>query len=285
MLIDCRRIAEGINASTEELRKQVSYANPKLIVVHGDDEGSRIYRTMIARDCKRFGINLVDIHVDHTDLTPMDWNLFIGSRAYEPTLVQFPLGSERWTREEVECNLSVVADMDGISEAHAVKLYMGRPKPGCNTCTASAVIDVVQELARIRTGESGLYGIDGSHVVVIGRSNTVGKPVAMSMMYMNATVSICHSKTPKSVMEVLCASASIVINAGPSEPPVGYNALDGVELLIDISEAYDPVEAAKHVKYFVGKGNNIGPITRAVLMNRVVRHYLGSDVLDISNET
>lgn len=285
MLIDCRRIAERINVNTEELRKRVLRDDLKLNVIHGEDEGSRIYRTMIVRDCKRFGINLVDIHADYTDLTPMDWNLFIGSHAYEPTLVQFPLESERWSREEVERNLSVVADMDGISEAHAVKLYMGRPKPGCNTCTASAVVNVVQELARIRTGESGSHGINGSHVVVIGRSNTVGKPVAMSMMYMNATVSICHSKTPKSVMEALCASASIIVIAGPSEPPVDYDALDGVELLIDISEAYDPVEAAKHVKYFVGKGNNIGPITRAALMNRVVRHYCGSDVFDISNET
>ena len=284
MLIDCRKIAEGINARTEELRKRVLYADPKLIVVHGDDKGSRIYRTMIASDCKRLGINLTDIHVDHTDLTPIDWNLSIGSCAYEPTLVQFPLESEHWTRERIEQNLSVIADMDGISETHAARLYMGRPDPGCNTCTACAVIEVVQELAKISTGESKSHGINGSHVVVIGRSNTVGKPIAMSMMHLNATVSICHSKTPKSVMEALCANASMIVNAGPSEPPVGYDALDGVELLIDISEAYDPVEAARHVKYVVGKGNNIGPITRAVLMNRVISHYLGSDALNALNK-
>ena len=114
-------------------------------------------------------------------------------------LVQLPL-PKHMDSDTVLNKINVLKDVDGFTYISAGRLMSG--KPAFVACTPKGIMKLIEE-----TKEK----IEGKTAVVIGRSNIVGKPMAMLLLNANATVTICHSKT-KNLKEV-CASADILVAA------------------------------------------------------------------------
>lgn len=255
MRVDCKEYARQIESSTLKIIKYSNPMNPQLVVFHDDNPGSAIYRKMIAKDCERLGVHLIDQN-------SFDVHIFDGyNKSGIPILFQMP--TTLCDREYIESILNPVLDMDGISVENAGRLYQGIMHINKNTCTAQAVSYIVD----------GLYGeCKDLNCVVIGRSNTVGKPVMMSMLERNASVSIFHSASNQKDIDYACKNADIVVIASSGNLVYYPENFKKESTVIDISECCAP-EVADEVQHFVGKGNNLGCITRAILMNRVFSYY------------
>lgn len=257
-IVDCRAIAAQIRETwnTSVLGTGVK---PELLIYGDDSPGSVMYRKMILKDADQIGVKVTVRN--SADLPGYD--IFDISR---PVLVQMPLPDEvRTFRGYVENGIEPCCDMDGIAAFNAGRFYQGNNGLRVGSCTSEAVLRVLAD-----TFSSG-SSIAGRKAVVIGRSNTVGKPIALGLLNCNATVTICHTCTPLPDLIDYCRQADIVVNAGMEEPLVPPETFSEDSMLIDISEAYDPETV--NMDYFVGAGNNVGSITRAILMKRVLNFY------------
>ena len=154
-------------------------------------------------------------------------------------------------------------DLDGMTNENLAKVFKG-DRTGFAPCTAEAVIEILKGYN---------IGIDGKHVVIVGRSMTVGRPLGMLLLRENATVTIAHSKSEN--LKEICRSADIlvscvgkakvlnkdyikkgavVIDVGMNEDEHGQICGDiDSEGLSDIASAYTPVPSG------------VGPVTSAVL--------------------
>jgi len=164
--------------------------------------------------------------------------------------------------------LSPEKDMDGITEGSMAGIFSGSGM-GYPPCTAQACIEILDH-----------YGFDitGKRAVVMGRSNVIGKPVAMLLLSRNATVTVCHTKTRNP--QEICASADILIAAagrpgvigrehvseGQIVLDVGINVLDDGSLTGDVD--FDIVEPVVSAITPVPAG--VGSVTTAVLAKHVI---------------
>ena len=118
--------------------------------------------------------------------------------------------------------LDPAKDVDGITEGSRAAVYAGSGA-GFPPCTAEACLHILKH-----------YGIDpaGKKAVVIGRSLVIGKPVAMLLLGKNATVTVCHSKTPD--LEHVVHDADLVVAATGKIGVVGKNAFKNGQIVIDV---------------------------------------------------
>ena len=181
-------------------------------------------------------------------------------------LVQLPLPShidERKVLQEIDPK----KDIDGFHEINAGKLLIGEKT--FVPCTAKGIIKILKE---------NNIQIEGQNCVVVGRSNIVGKPVALELLKNNGTVTICHSKTKN--LELICREADILICAigkprffnkeyiSPNTVvvDVGIHRLEDGSLCgdVDFDDVKDIVSAITPVP------GGIGPMTVAMLMENCV---------------
>ncbi len=184
-------------------------------------------------------------------------------------LVQLPL-PKHMDSDTVLNKINVLKDVDGFTYISAGRLMSG--KPAFVACTPKGIMKLIEE-----TKEK----IEGKTAVVIGRSNIVGKPMAMLLLNANATVTICHSKT-KNLKEV-CASADILVAAigrakfvtadmvksGAIVIDVGINRVDG-KLVGDV----DFENVKDKCSFITPVPGGVGPMTRAMLMQNTYEAYL-----------
>lgn len=181
-------------------------------------------------------------------------------------LVQLPLPKQ--INSEVILNtISPFKDVDGLHPYNVGKLMMGDPVfVPCTPAGVMAMLDYHK------------IPIEGRTAVVVGRSNLVGKPVAMLLMHRNATVTICHSKT-RDLPEV-CRRADILVAAmgrakfitgdmvkdGAAVIDVGINRLDDGKLVGDVD--YDA--ASKRAGWITPVPGGVGPMTIAMLLQNTL---------------
>lgn len=159
-------------------------------------------------------------------------------------------------------------DMDGITEGSMAGVFTGSGT-GYPPCTAWACMEILD-----------YYGIDpaGKRATIMGRSNIAGKPAAMLLLQKNATVTICHTKTPDTVKE--CSRADIIVAAvgrpgtiGVGHTRIGQTILDvGINVLEDGSVTGDvDYENVEHIAGAITPvPAGVGPVTTAVLAKHVV---------------
>ncbi len=161
-------------------------------------------------------------------------------------------------------------DVDGMTDASLAGVFRG-DKNVFAPCTAQAVVEILRYY--------GMENLAGKRVTVVGRSTVVGKPLAMLLLGMNATVTVCHTKTADTAAE--CRRADVVIacagqarmvtdeymSAGQTIIDVGINADgDGICGDVDYSAAQSIVAAATPVP------GGVGAVTTAVLLSHTVRN-------------
>lgn len=113
-------------------------------------------------------------------------------------------------------------DLDGISPVNMAKVFAGE-EDGFAPCTAEAVIDVLKACG---------IGIEGKHVVVIGRSMVVGKPLSMLLLKENATVTVCHTRTKN--LKEMCLQADILVAAAGKAHMISSEYVAEGAVVIDV---------------------------------------------------
>lgn len=189
-IIDGKYISDEIR---EELRLEVVGLKEKgivpglVVILVGDDAASQVYVKNKAKTCEELGFYSEVVRVPAE--TTQDELLGLIDRYNRQShihgiLVQMPLPKHIREKAVIDA-IAVEKDVDGFHPISVGNLTIG--DDALLPCTPSGVIELLK-----RTGHSPA----GKHAVVIGRSNIVGKPVAMLLLRENATVTICHSRTP-----------------------------------------------------------------------------------------
>ena len=268
-IIDGGKISENI---LDELKKRMASMKEKpglALVLVGDNPASQIYVNSKEKNCKELGVyceryNLAK-EISEIELLNLIEKLNNNPRIHG-ILVQLPLPKQIDEKLITESILPY-KDVDGFAPINIGNLICG------NAMIAPATPRAVMKLI-----ESTGVKIEGKHAVVVGRSNIVGKPVAMMLLEKNATVTICHSKTKN--LEEHTKQADILVAAVGKPKLITKNMVKNGAVVIDVGINRTPwgivgdvdFENVKEVAGFitpVPKG--VGPMTIAMLMDNLVK--------------
>jgi methylenetetrahydrofolate dehydrogenase (NADP+) / methenyltetrahydrofolate cyclohydrolase len=235
------------------------------VILVGDDPASAVYVRNKVKACADTGVHSVFEKYD-ASLSEAELLARIASLNIDPTihgiLVQMPLPKHINPHKVIEA-ISTAKDVDGYATLSAGELMTGQP--GFRPCTPYGCMKLIETT-----------GIDlrGKHAVVIGRSNTVGKPMAMLLLQANATVTICHSGTPdigyhtrQADVVVAAVGKRNVLTADMVKPgaiviDVGMNRNDEGKLCGDVDYA-----GVKEVASFITPvPGGVGPMTITMLL-------------------
>lgn len=189
-ILSGKAIAEAIKSEVAEEVKRLSDVHgvqPGLTVVRvGDDPASAVYVGSKVKTSKELGIRSEHIHLPvettHSDLLNIVRELN-GRDDVDGILVQLPLPEQVDASEIIEA-IDPAKDVDGFHPMNVGRLSLG--EKALVPCTPAGVIEILKRSD---------IDIEGKHAVIVGRSNIVGKPMAMLLLKENATVTICHSRT------------------------------------------------------------------------------------------
>ncbi len=239
------------------------------VILVGDDPASAVYVRNKVKACEEAGIRSL-LETCSADLPESELLARIAALNADPAvhgiLVQMPLPKHIAAAKVIEA-ISAAKDVDGYSVESAGRLVAGLP--GFRPCTPWGCMKLIEST-----------GIDlrGKHAVVIGRSNTVGKPMALMLLQADATVTVCHSRTPD--LGVHTRSADVIVAAvgrrntltGDMVKPgavvidVGMNRNDAGKLCgdVDFASVADVAAAVTPVP------GGVGPMTIAMLLANTV---------------
>ncbi|NFG41800.1 bifunctional methylenetetrahydrofolate dehydrogenase/methenyltetrahydrofolate cyclohydrolase [Clostridium botulinum] len=196
------KIKEEIKTFVEE-RKKNKLRIPKIAsILVGNDGGSIYYMSSQEKVANSLGVNFLKIILEENvtdDDVINEIHKLNDDVNVQGIMLQLPL-PKHLNEKKIIKEISVKKDIDCLTFESQGKLYMG--EKGFLPCTPNSVITLIKSLN---------IDITGKEVVVLGRSNIVGKPVAQLLLNENATVTICHSKT-KDLKEV-CSKADILVVA------------------------------------------------------------------------
>ncbi|MDM0105732.1 bifunctional methylenetetrahydrofolate dehydrogenase/methenyltetrahydrofolate cyclohydrolase FolD [Variovorax sp. J22R24] len=267
-LIDGNALSRKIRAEVSgriDALKALGIEPTLAIVLVGDDPASQVYVKHKVNDSGETGLT-ANLERYPASMTEADLLARIHALNEDPKvhgiLVQLPLPPHMDSHRVIEA-ISPAKDVDGFHVASAGALMVGQP--GFWPCTPHGCMKMLDWIG---------YDLRGKHAVVIGRSNIVGKPMAMMLLAKNATVTICHSATKD--LAALTRQADVVVAAvgkrniltadmvkpGAVVIDVGMNRKDDGKLAGDVD--FDGVkEVAGWITPVPG---GVGPMTRAMLL-------------------
>ncbi len=263
------------NALSRQLRTQVSERVAALkaqgltpglaVVLVGDNPASQVYVRNKVKACEDTGIHSVLEKYD-ASLTEAELLVRVDALNNDPAihgiLVQLPLPAHIDAHKVIEA-ISPAKDVDGFHVASAGALMVGQP--GFWPCTPYGCMKMLESIG---------YDLRGKHAVVIGRSNIVGKPMAMMLLQLDATVTVCHSRTADLKAQTLQADVIVaavgkrnVLTADMVKPgavvlDVGMNRNDEGKLCGDVD--FDGVKEV--AGYITPVPGGVGPMTITMLM-------------------
>jgi len=196
------KVKEDIKSFIND-RKEKNLKIPKIAsILVGNDGGSIYYMASQEKVAMSLGAGFLKITLPETlkdEDVIAEIHKLNEDNDIQGIILQLPLPSN-FDEKKIIKEISPIKDIDCLTFESQGKLYMGEPK--FLPCTPNSVVTLIKSLD---------IEITGKHVVVLGRSNIVGKPVAQLLLNENATVTICHSKT-KNLREV-CKGADILVVA------------------------------------------------------------------------
>ena len=276
LIIDGKKISSEIK---DELREKVTKLTNKGVTVTlaviqvGNDPASSVYVGNKKKACEYIGIKSLAYELPETttqkELVTLVEKLN-QDQSVNGILVQLPLPSHI-DEDTIIKTISPLKDVDGFHPQSVGALSIGQK--GFVSCTPAGVIELLK-----RSGIS----IAGKECVIIGRSNIVGKPMALLMLRENATVTICHSRT--SNLKEVAKRADILIVAIGKPKFVTKDYVKEGAVVIDVgihrNEAnklcgdVDYEEVLPMVSSITPVPGGVGPMTIAMLMNNCVEAVL-----------
>ncbi len=259
------QVKEQVRAEIEREGLKVGLA----VVIVGNNQASRVYVNNKKKACEVCGIKSYEYALPEETTEEQLLELvdtLNADRNINGILVQLPL-PKQINEEKIIERIAPEKDVDAFHAVNVGKIMIGNY--AFLPCTPAGVMELIHS-----TGTE----VSGKECVVIGRSNIVGKPMAMLLLHENATVTICHSRT-KNLAEV-CRRADILVSAvgkadfvtadmvkeGAVVIDVGMNRNAENKLCGDVK--YDEVE--KKASYITPVPGGVGPMTIAMLMKNTL---------------
>ncbi|WP_173916190.1 bifunctional methylenetetrahydrofolate dehydrogenase/methenyltetrahydrofolate cyclohydrolase FolD [Halobacillus sp. Marseille-Q1614] len=259
----------------QEMKEEVAQLeeqgiHPKLVVVIvGEDPASKSYVKGKQRASENVGMNsdLLELPEDTTEEKLLNIiNDLNEDSSVHGILVQLPLPKQIDEQKVIEA-IDPAKDVDGFHPINVGKLMTGQDT--FYPCTPFGILVMLQR-ANI--------SIEGKHVVIIGRSNLVGKPVGQLLLNENATVTYCHSRTKNlrehtkqaDILIVAAGKAQLItgedISEGTVVIDVGVNRVDG-KLTGDV----DFESAAQKASHITPVPKGVGPMTITMLLHNTIK--------------
>ena len=272
------QIIDG-NALSKQLRASVAQRAAALrergitpglaVVLVGDNPASQVYVRNKVKACEENGLySVLDKHP--ATLSEADLLARVDALNKDPSihgiLVQLPLPQHIDAQKVIEA-IAPAKDVDGFHVASAGALMVGQP--GFWPCTPYGCMKMLESL-----NDGNGYNLRGKHAVVIGRSNIVGKPMALMLLQKNATVTICHSATAD--LKAMTLQADVIVAAvgkrnvltadmvkhGAVVIDVGMNRNDEGKLCGDV----DFAGVSQVASYITPVPGGVGPMTITMLL-------------------
>ena len=244
---------------------------PKLAVIMvGDNPASKVYVKNKSKACEEVGIEyeefLLDEKITQKDLISLIEQL---NEREDVTgiLLQSPIPAHLDINEAFR-TISPKKDVDGFHPVNVGKLTLGQDT--FVSCTPYGVIKMFEEYN---------INLEGKNVVIIGRSNIVGKPLIQCCLNKNATVTVCHSRT-KDLAEYTKRADIVIVAIGRAEFLKEDMVKDGVVVIdVGINRGEDGKlcgdvdfkNVSKKASYITPVPGGVGPMTIAMLMNNVIK--------------
>lgn len=263
------KLREEVKVDAEKFEREYGRKIGLAVILAGENPASKIYvRNKIAA-CEETGVKSMEYYFPDSVTTEELVELVETLNADENVdglLVQLPLPAG----VNEKAVLSAVApekDVDGFHAVNAGNLMLGNPCLAA--CTPSGVMELIKS-----TGTT----IAGKHAVVVGRSNIVGKPVALMLLSENATVTVCHSRT-QNLADYTRSADILVVAVGKKEFITGDMIRPGA-VVIDVGmnredkKLYGDVEyatAAEKAAFITPVPGGVGPMTITMLLKNTVK--------------
>ena len=281
IILDGKKVANEI---AEELKKrcEILKANhifPKLIIFTNTDDASKVYVRNKVKRCEEIGIEVLTYPISQFE----DFDWFSKKYDFEniPYILQEPSNLTKF-QNAIFIDQYYQTDVDGFSASNLGKLFKNEEKDGLTyfkACTPKGIITLLDYYN---------IPIEGRKVVILGRSNIVGRPMAAMMLNRDATVTICHSKTPKYTLDEEVMSADIIVSAvGKLNMLSGYR--DYIyernfkkKILVDVGMNRDNdgklcgdicKKAIEHCYAYTPVPGGVGPMTVISLCENVIEFY------------
>lgn len=268
-IIDGKKISAQVKDECKERVAREGLDVTLAVIQVGDDPASTVYVGNKKKACEYIGIHSLAYELPEktTEKELLDLVEELNQNdLVHGILVQLPLPSHIHEDKVIEA-ISPMKDVDGFHPQSVGALSIGQP--GFVSCTPAGIVQLLKR--------SGIE-IDGKECVIVGRSNIVGKPMAMLMLRENATVTICHSHT-KDLKEVTKRADILIVAIGKPKfitadyvkegavvIDVGIHRGEDNKLCGDVD--FDTVEPIASAITPVPGG--VGPMTIAMLMNNCV---------------
>jgi len=273
LILDGKQVSE---ARKQKLRPEVQQLTQKLgrapclcVVLVGEDPASQVYVRNKIKACESVGIHSILRSLKSTatqdELESLLHQLNRDS-SVDGILVQLPLPKHLY-EERMNEIISPEKDVDGFSYQSLGHLFAGTPI--VLPCTPQGVISILEHYK---------IPLEGKNVVVVGRSNIVGKPMAQLLLMKNSTVTICHSKTKN--MKDFTKNADIVVVAAGRKKFLGKEDFKKGAVVIDVGIHRDQDGLCGDVRFEELQGwaeaatpvpGGVGPMTIMTLLENTVQ--------------
>lgn len=269
IIMDGKALAKKVRLQVAEQAARLSRQPGLAVILVGDDPASAVYVRNKEKDCQQCGIRSLEYRLPAE--TSQQALLALIARlnedpAADGILVQLPLPRHIDSRAVLEA-IRPDKDADAFHPENAGRMLTG--EPAVWPCTPAGVMELLHE-----------YGISpaGKRCVVLGRSNIVGKPMALLLLRENGTVTVCHSATPDLGEET--RRADILVSAVGRPGLIGAAQVKEGAVVIDVAINRTPEgklcgdvdfdAVAPKASYITPVPGGVGPMTRAILMKNVL---------------
>lgn len=241
------------------------------IVRVGEDGSEKAYENRLVKNAERFGIEarretLCGSASDDEIIKTIE--RLNGDGSVHGILLLQPLPPALDT-DRIRNSIAQAKDVDCATDKSYAALVLGRK--GFAPCTAEACIDIIKH-----------YGVavSGKRAVVIGRSRVVGKPLAHMLLAMNASVTVCHSRTAPDDLRDYCSRADIIISAVGRAGTIDRTMLSGRQTVIDVGINFDEAgrmtgdavyqDLLEHAAAATPVPGGVGTVTSTLLFRHVI---------------
>ena len=263
------RLRGEIKIDAEKFERDYGRKIGLAVILAGENPASKVYVRNKMKACEETGIKSMEYYLPDSVSTDELVELVKTLNADESVdglLVQLPLpvGVDE---KAVLGAVTPEKDVDGFHAVNAGNLLLGNPCLAA--CTPSGIMELIKS-----TGTT----ISGKHAVVVGRSNIVGKPIALMLLGENATVTICHSRT-QNLASYTREADILVVAIGKKEFITGDMIKQG-SIVIDVGmnredgKLYGDVEyasASEKAAYITPVPGGVGPMTITMLLKNTVK--------------
>lgn len=271
MIMDGKSLKGEILSGLAEEVKALDKVPTLCVIQVGDDEASNVYINQKRKMCNDIGYNFIHEKYDNSiteEELLKNIDRFNSNDNIDAILVQMPLPSGI-NEKSIQNAVNKYKDVDGLNDSNIVDLISG--KSSLYPCTACGVISLLDK-----------YGVilEGSNVVIVGRSSLVGMPLFHMLENRNATVTLCHSKTRN--LQSITKNADIIISATGVKGLIKEDMVKNNAVVVDVGitrengKLYGDVDfdsVSKKASLITPVPGGVGPMTIASLAQNVLKAY------------